>query len=435
MKYFGTDGIRGKAYDFITEELSFSLGKSMFHFHDKAKRIIIARDTRESGLMVVDNIKKGVLMAGLDICDLGVYATPVLAFIANITDSIGIMVTASHNPYYDNGIKLFISGSKSLPEDEAIIEDVIDKGINLEGVKLGKEVALPGIVKEYFRLYDSFRQKMNLRIGLDLANGATISSALKVLPPLVKECLVIGNSPDGFNINKDCGSTHLAQIKALVLNERLDLGFAFDGDGDRLLVIDDEGDVLDGDLLIYLTAKYLKATNQLTNNLVVLSKMSNLGIIKALNDLNIEVIQTEVGDKYIFEALNEKNAVLGGENSGHVINRTILETGDGVLNAWFLLKILDYYQTKFSEIKKEVKYYPDKLVNIKDIDKEIINDREIVALVEKYRTLLGKDGKVLVRPSGTEPLIRVSVSAKTNELVDEIIDEIVDKIKSKQKGE
>jgi len=433
MKYFGTDGIRGRAYDFITEELSFAFGKSMFLLRDKTDKIIIARDTRESGTMIVDKIKAGALLAGLNVCDLGVFATPVLAFVSNITNSIGIMVTASHNPYYDNGIKLFINGKKSIVEDEILIESVIDNGIELDQVTPGKEVYLDSYIDKYFELYKEFEGLNDLRIGLDLANGATITSALKVLPNLVKDCLVFGNQPDGFNINENCGSTHIEMLQNLVKEEKLDLGFAFDGDGDRILVVDDEGDILDGDLLIYITAKYLKSKNQLKNDLVVLSKMSNLGIIKALNKLGIEVIQTEVGDKYIFQALDKYDAVLGGENSGHIINRTILETGDGVLNAWYLLKILEYYQTKLSNFKKEVTYYPDKLVNIKNINKEIVKDSEIVALVETYRNFLGNDGKILVRASGTEPLIRVSVSAKETKVVEEIIDDIVTKIKIKVK--
>ncbi len=435
MKYFGTDGIRGKANEFITPNMSYMLGKSMALFKDKTDKIIISRDTRVSGEMIVNNIKKGALEAGIDVCDIGVYATPILANASINHNCIGIMVTASHNPYYDNGIKIFNQGQKSLPDEEAIIENVIDNNIDLSGVTPGKEIVIPSILDEYFQLFSKFSDYKNLHIGLDLANGATVNSALKVLPEFVENYMLLGAWPDGENINQDCGSTHLKNLQNLVYDYNLDLGIAFDGDGDRILCIDDEGEIIDGDLLIYIFAKYLKEEFMLNNDTVVLSKMSNLGIIKALKALGIEVVQTEVGDKYIFQALEEKNAILGGENSGHVINKTLLKTGDGVLNAWFLLKILDHYQVRLSDLKKEVTYYPDKLINIENIDKNIAKDEEIVALVENYRKILGNDGKVLVRASGTEPLLRVSVSAKTEDLVDMIIDDIVDKIKSKGKGE
>ncbi|MDY0023986.1 MAG: hypothetical protein RBR66_03555, partial [Candidatus Izemoplasmatales bacterium] len=214
-----------------------------------------------------------------------------------------------------------------------------------------------------------------------------------------------------------------------------DLGIAFDGDGDRILVIDDVGEIVDGDLLIYIFAKYLKANNLLSNDLVVLSKMSNIGIIKALKTLGIETIQTDVGDKYIIKAMEDYKASIGGENSGHIINKTLLNTGDGVLNAYYLLKILDHYQISLSDYKQEVKFYPDKLVNIKNIDKNLVNDKDILALVEKHRESLGDDGKILVRASGTEPLVRVSVSAKNQEIVDNIIAEILDAFENKKKGE
>ncbi len=435
MKYFGTDGIRGKAYDFITEEMSFRVGKSLHLFLNKTNKIIIARDTRISGEVIVKNIIKGALLAGIDVCDIGVYATPILAFASIQNDCFGVMVTASHNPYFDNGIKIFNRGQKSLTEDEILIEAVIDNDIDLSGVLPGKEITIPTILDEYYQLFKPFDMTLNLNIGLDLANGATIKSALKTLPNFVERYSVIGNEPNGININAECGSTHLDKLQSLVLENKLDLGIAFDGDGDRILVVDDEGEIIDGDLLIYIMAKYLKSQQLLNKNIVVLSKMSNLGIIKALSDLGIRVVQTDVGDKYIFKALDEEEATLGGENSGHIINKVLLKTGDGVLNAWYLLKILNYYQTKLSYLKKEVIYYPDKLVNIKNIDKNIASDPKIIELVKHYQNVLSSDGKVLVRASGTEPLIRVSVSAKTNELVDEIINDIVNKIKNKEKGE
>ena len=432
MKYFGTDGIRGKADTFITEEMSFRVGKSLINFKDITNKIYIARDTRVSGAMIVKNIKKGALMAGIDVCDLGVYPTPLLAFASVKNDCLGVMVTASHNPYQDNGIKIFYRGEKSTESMETLIEDVIDNDLDLSNELQGKEFTDNLIIDSYFKSFKDFKDILKLNVGLDLANGATTSSALKALKKFIGYYKVIGDQPNGFNINLDCGSTHLNALQTLILENKLDLGFAFDGDGDRVLVVDDLGEIIDGDLLIYIMAKYLKDMNLLNNNLVVLSKMSNLGIIKALNNLGIRVIQTEVGDKYIFKALDEEFGVLGGENSGHIINKHLFKSGDGVLNAWFILKILNHYQVKLSVLKQEVTYYPDILINIRNIDKNLVNDKEVIQRVSKYKSLLGDNGKVLVRASGTEPLIRVSVSAKTKELVENISSDLVALIESKR---
>ena len=433
MKYFGTDGIRGKAYELIDEEMSLRVGKSLKHFKKITDKVIISRDTRESGEMIVENIKKGAILAGLNVCDIGVYATPILALASYQNDCLGIMVTASHNPYLDNGIKIFNKGKKTVEKEEILIEDVIDNDIDLSNQDLGKIIEMPNIISDYFKLYQDFDINLPLKVGFDLANGATVNSALRILPRFVESYEVIGNNPNGYNINKDCGSTHLEKLANLVKTKHLDLGIAFDGDGDRVLVIDDKGSIVDGDLLIFLMAKYLKNKDLLNNNIVVLSKMSNLGIIRALENLGIKVIQTEVGDKYIFKALAEEEATLGGENSGHIINKSLILTGDGVLNAWFLIKILNEYNSKLSHLLDDVTLYPDKLINIKNIDKSIAKDQEIIDLVKSYQQMLSDDGKVLVRPSGTEPLIRVSVSAKTEELVDKIINDIVGKIKEKGK--
>lgn len=434
MKYFGTDGIRGKAFEFITPELARKVGRSLYQFRNDNKQIIVARDTRVSGKMIVDEIVKGALEAGINVCDIGVYATPILAYASLKNDCFGIMITASHNPYYDNGIKIFNRGEKSRQTLEEKVEFVIDNDIDLSGVNPGKMIEIKGILDDYFALYENFDLHQPLNIALDLANGATTTSALKVLPKFVKSYKVIGNEPDGLNINQECGSTHLENLRAMVLDNKLDLGIAFDGDGDRVLVIDRDGEVIDGDMLIFIFAKYLKTINKLNNDVVVLSKMSNIGIIKALESLGVRVIQTDVGDKYIFRALAKENGVLGGENSGHIINKTLLKSGDGVLNAYFLLKVLNHYQVKLEVLKKEVVYYPDKLINIRNIDKSIVNDSKIIELVDFYKNKLGNDGKILVRASGTEPLVRVSVSARTQELVDEIINDLVEKIKTKGKG-
>ena len=434
MKYFGTDGIRGLAYEFINENLSYAIGKSLYLFKDSYDKVIIAKDTRESSKMIVDKIKEGAFLAGIDVCDIGVCATPILAYASEKYCCMGIMVTASHNPYHDNGIKVFFQGKKSLTWQEEMIESVIDNGIDFYNEKLGKAIEIPEIFALYFGLYQEFSPNRKLRVALDLANGATVTSAVRALGDFCVITHVIGNSPDGFNINKNCGSTSLDMIKQIVVENKLDLGFAFDGDGDRVLGINHLGEIIDGDFLIYLFSRYLFEHNQLNNNLVVLSKMSNIGIIKALEAIGLQVIQTDVGDKYIFKALEEMQAVIGGENSGHIINKTLINTGDGVLNAWYLLKVLDYFNESVADLQKKIYYYPNKLYNITNIDKELAKEPEVMALVSKYDAELGNDGKVLVRASGTEPLIRVSASAKGEAKVDEIIQSIVSLIEKKGKG-
>jgi phosphoglucosamine mutase len=434
MKYFGTDGIRGRAYDFITEELALRVGQSMFHFREKTNKVIICRDTRESGEMIVNQLTKGILEAGIDVLDIGILATPILAFATIKNDCFGIMVTASHNPYYDNGIKIFNRGEKLLLEAEDLIENTIDKGIDIKTESIGFRTENIEILEDYYALFKPFASKLKLNVIFDLANGATIKSAKSILPSFVDGYEFIGDQANGRNINDNCGSTHLELLQEKVKVNHYDLGIAFDGDGDRILTVDDKGEVVDGDLLIYLFAKYLKDKKLLNNDVVVLSKMSNLGIIRGLENIGIRVIQTEVGDKYIFRALDQENATLGGENSGHIINRYILGSGDGVLNAWFLLMVLNHYGKKLSDLKQEVKYYPDKLVNIKNINKDLAKHQEVIDLVNYYRELLGNEGKVLVRPSGTEPLIRVSVSAKDQITVDEIINKLIEKINSLKEG-
>ncbi|MGE4572496.1 MAG: phosphoglucosamine mutase, partial [Candidatus Izemoplasmatales bacterium] len=344
-------------------------------------------------------------------------------------NTFGIMVTASHNPYTDNGIKVFDKGNKLKAQDEAFIESVIDGETIIKKAEIsGQEKEFKNAFKKYLNLYDGLIEKVDLKIALDLANGAATTTAEKIFSKLSKNICVIANEPDGYNINKDCGSTHLGQLQDLVIKEECDLGIAFDGDADRLMVVDHQGQVCDGDFLIYLFASYLKAHKQLKNKFVALSKMCNIGIIKALNEKDIEVIQTDVGDKYITQAIEEHDGVLGGENSGHIINKLLFETGDGVLNAAFLIKVLQYYKLPLALLKEQVQYYPDKLINLKNIDKTLASHPQVVDIVNKHLCKLAGDGKILVRPSGTEPLIRISASAPSELQVDLIIEEIKSKI-------
>ncbi|XMB72397.1 phosphoglucosamine mutase [Mycoplasmatota bacterium WC30] len=427
MKYFGTDGIRGLAYDFIDYEMAYSVGRSMSLL--EKRKVVVCRDTRESGHMIIKAIKKGIIDAGLQVLDIDILATPILAFMTIQEDCYGIMVTASHNPYIDNGIKVFNRGKKTTHEEEKLIEAVIDGITVLENIPGGVELPYLNPLANYFSLYKDFLTKSSLKIALDLANGASIKSAKFVFTQITDKLEYIGDEPNGLNINENVGSTHINNLATYVTDNKFDIGFSFDGDGDRVLVVDENGKIIDGDLLVYIFACYLKENNLLNNDLVVLTKMSNIGIIEALNKKGIEVIQTDVGDKYVLQALRERNATIGGENSGHIINRHLFISGDGVLSAAYLIKILEEKKTNISSLIEDVVFYPDKLVNLRDIDKSLVSDKRIIALVRKIEKALNGFGKVLVRASGTEPLVRISASAKTIEEVNDIIDTIAKKFK------
>ncbi len=427
MKYFGTDGIRGKAYDFINFDLAFAVGRSMQLFD--TDKIVISRDTRESGLMIVNAIKQGAMASGIDVIDIDILATPILSYMSKIHDCIGIMVTASHNPYVDNGIKLFDRGHKLLTEQEEKIENVIDEVIKLENPKkVGVELSETNPLSNYLKLFKPFLTKTHLNIVLDFANGATIKSGKFIFNQITSKTLFIGDEPNGRNINKDCGSTHLNYLVDHMKSSKSDIGFAFDGDGDRFLVVSKNGTIIDGDLLIYIFAIYLKEKNQLKNDIVVLTKMSNLGIIKALENKGIKVIQTDIGDKHVFAGLDKYDAVIGGENSGHVINRVLFDTGDGVLNAAYVVKILTEKNCDILDLVKDIEMYPDRLINLRNIDRDLVNHPEITKLVENIKKDLNGFGKILVRASGTEPLIRVSASAQTEKKVDQILQTVIDKL-------
>ena len=339
------------------------------------------------------------------------------------------MITASHNPYTDNGIKVFNNGNKLLESQELAIEDFIDNNKEFTMKKLGKTFS----GEEVFDLYADLIESLELvesdyKIGFDSANGANYLVSLGVLRELCKEFIQIGNKPDGKNINEGVGSTHLESITKLVKENNLDIGFSFDGDGDRILVVDNELNIIDGDLLIYIIAVYLKDNNLLNDNTVVLTSMSNLGIIKAFERKGIKVILTDVGDKYVLEKLNEFGYSIGGENSGHIILRDFINTGDGVLVAAYLLKILNETKKSLMELTSDIKMWPQKMVNVRTFNKDILNDKRVVEVVEEVKKIFGTDGKVLVRASGTEPLVRVTLSCELESELDIHIDKIISMI-------
>ncbi len=433
MKYFGTDGIRGVAYDFLNEELAFKVGTSLSVLN--IKNVVVGRDTRESGSMLAKAIIAGAKAVGLNTLYLGVVSTPMLSYISGKLGSVGVMITASHNPYQDNGIKVFKIGKKLYASEESALEDILND-IHKAPIlgEHGRSIASVDPFKLYYKLYHHMHIKTSLKIGLDLANGATYAIGKRIFQKITPYLEIIGDTPDGKNINLGVGSTHLEKLIDMVQSKKLDVGFAFDGDGDRLLAIDSNGSIIDGDKLIYIIANYLKDKNRLNDNTVVLTKMSNLGIIKALSRNGIQTIQTDVGDKYVLEALETNNYTLGGENSGHVINRYLLNTGDGVLNAVLLVKIMKETKKSLRELCGDVTLYPDKLVNLRDIDKSLIKEPSVIETVEKMKLALGEEGLVLVRASGTEPLIRISVQAKTNDMVDSTIETIVQAIKNAEQA-
>jgi phosphoglucosamine mutase len=432
-KFFGTDGIRGKAYEFLTPELAYQVGLSLQLL--RCKELIIGRDTRESGKMLSLEIEKGATEAGIKVRNAGIVSTPMLSYLSKRKNTLGVMITGSHNPYHDNGIKVFKYGKKLSEKEEEEIEAVLN-GIKVVNPEVKAELeALDDAFSLYLELYQELFNPTNLKIGLDLANGATYEIGKKIFQNLNPNIKVIADQPDGKNINQDCGSTRPESLINLVLENALDLGFAFDGDGDRLLVVNHDGRIFDGDHLIYVYANYLKEKGLLPGNTVVLTKMSNLGIIKALKAKGINVLLTDVGDKYVFKALEEYDYVLGGEASGHIINLNLLDTGDGVLNAVYLIKILEESSLSLEEIVQEVKMYPERTYNLKDVDKGILKNPYVLKRIEAIKAELGDNGKVLVRPSGTEPVIRVTVSAENSTEVDYFIDDIVLLLKNTDLGE
>ena len=426
-KYFGTDGIRGKANAVLSSELARAVGRSLFILENP--RLVIARDTRESGPMLVESLTEGALSVGIDVIDYGILPTPLLSYLSQLEKSIGIMITASHNPYEDNGIKVFLSGRKLTPDTESDIEQIIDSSDPQRKVEhRGKKLRAKDPIVIYRQLFNQFSLNRQLRIGLDLAHGAATATAPIIFSEFSRDFLLIGNAPNGKNINDQVGSTHPEALQNLMKNHPLDIGFAFDGDGDRLLAVDTSGRLFDGDMLLYIIACDLHQRGLLCQDKVVLTRMSNLGIIKALKNRGIDTLFTDVGDKYVLEALETNDLTLGGENSGHIINRHLLATGDGVLNAMQIVDIVSSTGKSLAQLTQDVVFYPDKLVNLRGLDQSLARHPKVIDLVREIESQLQGDGKVLVRPSGTEPLIRISVSAPTDAIVDQAITKIIDMI-------
>ena len=441
-KYFGTDGFRGEANIALTVEHAFKIGRFIGWYYGREHRcqVVIGKDTRRSSYMFEYALTAGLTASGADAYLMHVTTTPSVSYVVKTDDfDCGIMISASHNPFSDNGIKLFNSKGEKMDEDVIDeIEKYIDGEINELPLAQDRDI---GRASDYsagrnryigylisLALY-SFKGK---RIGLDCANGSAFTIAKSVFDALGAKTYVINNKPDGFNINTNCGSTHIDGLIELVREEQLDCGSAFDGDADRCLAVDENGTLVDGDKILYIYGSYLKERGKLEGNTVVTTVMSNLGLYKAFDELGISYEKTAVGDKYVYECMNNKGYILGGENSGHIIFSKYENTGDGIVTALKIMQVMCAKKTSLGELTKGMKIYPQVLKNVRVTDKSIVlNDADVQAAVNSAETALGADGRVLVRPSGTEPLLRIMVEAKSKDICSKHIEDIEKVVREK----
>ena len=427
-KYFGTDGIRGRYGIEVSNSIAFKVGQSLKSSLGTT-RLVVGMDTRESSSELLFSVISGARSVGIDVMNAGVVSTPLISLFSKEKEVDGVMITASHNPYQDNGIKVFHKGNKLTESEEAKIETYIDENASFQIGKLGELYSGEDVLDLYLDLIDRLDlYETDLKVGIDSANRANYLISLGIMKELTQYFIQIGNEPNGKNINDGVGSTHLEHIISLVKEEKLDIAFSYDGDGDRVLAIDSDANVVDGDKLIYVIACYLKDLGLLKKDTVVLTKMSNLGIIKAFKEKGIEVVLTNVGDKYVLEEINANGYSIGGENSGHIILRDYINTGDGLLVSLFVLKILSDTGKTLQELTNSIKMWPQELVNIRTYNKEILQDPRVVNVIEEVKATLQDNGKVLVRASGTEPLIRVTLSCETQEELEFHMNKIVSMI-------
>ena len=443
-KYFGTDGVRGEANVELTPELAFKLGRFggyvLSQHETETPRVFVARDTRISGQMLESALVAGLLSAGIHVYKLGVLATPGVAHLVNTEKaSAGVMISASHNPAQDNGIKFFAGDGFKLDDElEAEIEALLDAQEDTlprpSAQGLGDVVDYPEGLRKYQQFLVSTGLDLEgLKVALDTANGAAATSARQVFVDLGADLTVMAEQPDGLNINEGVGSTHPEKLQELVKETGSQIGLAFDGDSDRLIAVDENGDLVDGDRIMYIIGKYLSDKGLLAQNTIVTTVMSNLGFHKALDREGIEKAVTAVGDRYVVEEMRKSGFNLGGEQSGHVILMDYNTTGDGQLTAVQLTKIMKETGKKLSELAAEVTIYPQKLVNIRvenAMKDKAMDVPAIAAIIEKMETEMAGNGRILVRPSGTEPLLRVMAEAPTDAEVDYYVDTIADVVRA-----
>lgn len=438
-KYFGTDGFRGEANVNLTVEHAYKVGRFIgWYFGREHKcKVVIGKDTRRSSYMFEYSLVAGLTASGADAYLLHVTTTPSVSYVVRTEDfDCGIMISASHNPFYDNGIKLLNSNGEKMEETVITqIEDYLDGRIEeisfAHRENIGCTVDYVAGRNRYLGYLislavHSFKGK---RIGLDCANGSAWNLAKSVFDALGARTYVINNEPDGTNINTDCGSTHIEGLQRLVMEQGLDAGFAFDGDADRCLCVDENGNVISGDLILYIYGCYMKERGKLLNNTVVTTVMSNFGLYKAFDEAGINYEKTAVGDKYVYENMTNNGHRLGGEQSGHIIFSKYATTGDGIITALKMMEVMIAKKKTFSELAAPVTIYPQLLKNVRVTDKAAAqNDPEVRAAVEEAAAALGDDGRILVRESGTEPLVRVMVEAATDEICEKYVTQVVDTI-------
>jgi phosphoglucosamine mutase len=444
-KYFGTDGIRGKVgehpitADFMLK-LGWAAGQVLTRHAQGKKRVLIGKDTRVSGYMFESALEAGLIAAGVDVDMLGPMPTPAIAYLTRaFRASAGIVISASHNPVEDNGIKFFAADGYKLPDDvELEIEALMDQPLVTNGsFSLGKARRISDATGRYIEFckgtLPSGFSLSGLRVALDCAHGATYNAAPKVFKELGATTITMGNEPNGFNINDQCGSTHMAGLQELVLSEKADFGVALDGDGDRVLLVDENGEIVDGDELIYIIAQHRHASAEGCNG-VAGTQMSNLGLELALKEMGIPFTRTKVGDRYVVEALNAKGWSLGGEASGHVLCGDLNTTGDGIVAALQVILAVSESGKTLSELKAGMSKFPQTMINVRLAKKIDISDNQVInEAVADAETKLDGRGRVLLRPSGTEPLIRVMVEGDDQVLVDQLVSDMA-KIVQQQVG-
>ena len=440
-KYFGTDGFRGEANVKLTSMQAYKLGRFLgWYYSSKLSgcsksgyrpRIVIGKDTRRSSYMLEYSIAAGITASGADAYMLHVTTTPSVSYVTRMDEfDCGIMVTASHNPYYDNGIKVINSHGEKLDDETiAFIEAYIDGDLAALGIT-GEDLPLAqkehiGCICDYvagrnryigYLISLASNSYKNLKIGLDCANGASWNIANAVFSALGAQTYVIGNEPSGLNVNEHCGSTHIENLQRLVKEKHLDIGFAFDGDADRCLAVDENGNVVDGDAIIYILGKRLKSKGTLNDNTVVMTVMSNSGLVASLEQIGIKCVQTAVGDRFVYECMQNNNYAIGGEQSGHIILKKYATTGDGILTAIMMAEEICDSKTTLSKLAEPIKLYPQYLQNVRVKDKAAaVADKNVKKEIENVEKLLDNQGRVLLRQSGTEPVIRVMVEAATHE--------------------
>jgi len=435
-KYFGTDGIRGKVGgDLITAEFALRLGYAAGKVLGAAmpnKTIVIGKDTRVSGYMLESALEAGLSSAGVNIILFGPMPTPAVAWLTKtLHASAGIVISASHNPYFDNGIKFFNqTGQKLNDEQELAIEALLDQPMCMvESAELGKAKRLNDVAGRYIEFCKRAANRQLLagkKMVLDCANGASYHIAPQVFDELGADITVIGNKPDGFNINKDCGSTEVSVLSEMVVETKADLGIALDGDGDRLVMVDHTGNEVNGDQLIFMVAKHLHQLNQLGGG-VVGTLMSNQGMEAGLKRLGIDFVRADVGDRYVHQELCKRDWILGGESSGHILNLNLAGTGDGIISALMVLEVIMETGKSLKDLAAEMELYPQVMINVQATQpKQLAKNTQLLKHAQQVDDSLGDDGRVLIRPSGTEPKVRVMVEAKDSKMASVHAEQLAD---------